>query len=290
MTDVIDRFSAMSATEINEYFCKTDVLEITEMICAASDEELGRLLELDHFRNEAIDAILDRFDEFSDRDRLAEVDGVVRFELARSKKKSDCHTARFSGGKVTLEPEATPDVTVAAEICDFVRLATGQSNAALLYLGGRLGITGHELLALAVGSVFTVPPHRPIHRERDRSGRRLSEEQPLYEPFFDQAGERPSLGRRLRLRRFGEGARQIDGCPHTDQRVAPRDVAVPADDDCHALVVFTRFPVASHRPGRYRRPPQICGRPRRRRFRVAVESVDHPRPVHGAQASRRARG
>ena len=157
MTDVTDRFSAMSATEVNEYFCKTDVLEITEMIRGTSDDELGRLLELDHFREEAIDAILDRFDEFSDRDRLAEVDGVVRFELARSKKQSDCHTARFSRGKVTLEPEATPDVTVAAKIADFVRLATGQSNAALLYLGGSLGITGQEMLALSVGSVFTVP-------------------------------------------------------------------------------------------------------------------------------------
>jgi putative sterol carrier protein len=157
VTSVIDRFTAMSAAEVNDYFCNTDVLEITAMIREATDEELGRLLELDHFREEAVDAILDRFDEFSDRDRLAEVDGVVRFELARSKKQSECHTARFSGGSVTLDPDATPDVTVAARLVDFVRLATGQSNAALLYLGGRLGVTGQELLALAVGSVFTVP-------------------------------------------------------------------------------------------------------------------------------------
>ena len=87
---------------------------------------MGRLLELDHFRLEAVDAILDRFDEFSDRDRLAAVDGVVRFELSRSKKQSERHPARFAGGTVTLEPDATPDVTVAAEIVDFVRLATGR--------------------------------------------------------------------------------------------------------------------------------------------------------------------
>jgi putative sterol carrier protein len=48
-------------------------------------------------------------------------------------------------------------VTIAADIVDFVRLVTGQSNAALLYLGGRLGIEGQEMLALAVGSVFIVP-------------------------------------------------------------------------------------------------------------------------------------
>ncbi len=157
MSAVIERFSAMSEAEVNDYFCSTDVLEITEMIRDASDEDLRRLIELDPFREEAVDAILDRFSEFADAKRLAEINGVVRFELARSKKQNECHTARFAGGTVTLEPDATPDVTIRADILDFVRLVTGQSNAALLYLGDRLGIEGQEMLALAVGTVFTVP-------------------------------------------------------------------------------------------------------------------------------------
>jgi putative sterol carrier protein len=155
--DVIERFTSMSKAEVNGYFCSSDILEITEMIRSASDEDLRRLIDLDHFREEAVDAILDRFGEFSDARRLAEVDGVVRFELARSKKQTECHTARFAGGTVTLEPDAVPDVTIAADILDFVRLVTGESNAALLYLGGKLGIEGRELLALDVGTVFIVP-------------------------------------------------------------------------------------------------------------------------------------
>jgi putative sterol carrier protein len=157
LSAVIERFAAMSEAEVNEYFSGTDVLEITEMIRDASDEELHKLIDLDHFRDRAVDAILDRFEEFADSDRLAEVRGVVRFELVSPKHRPECHTARFSAGTVTLDPEAEPDVTVKAEIVDFVRLVTGQSNAALLYLGGRLGIEGQEMLALAVGTVFTVP-------------------------------------------------------------------------------------------------------------------------------------
>lgn len=157
MPAVIDRFAALSETEVHDYFCHTDVLEITEMIRGASDDELRTLIDLDHFREEAVQAILDRFAEFSDAQRLAEVTGVVRFELARSKRQHECHTARFAGGHVTLEPDAEPDVTIRADIVDFVRLVTGESNAALLYLGGRLGIDGQELLALAVGTVFKVP-------------------------------------------------------------------------------------------------------------------------------------
>ena len=152
-----DRFAAMSATEIHEFFRTSDVLEITEVIRSASDDELRTLIDLDQFRAEGIVAILDRFAEFADSERLTAITGVVRFELTRSRKDVERHTARFDSGAVTLDPEAEPDVTITADIVDFVRLVTGQSNAALLYLGGALHIVGNEMLALAVGSVFTLP-------------------------------------------------------------------------------------------------------------------------------------
>jgi putative sterol carrier protein len=157
---VIERFAAMSADDAHEYFCTADVLEITDLVRSASDEELRALIDLEHFREAGVTAILDRFAEFADADRLAEIFGAVRFELTRSRKDRkglERHTARFDGGTVTLDEEADPDVTIAADIVDFVRLATGQANAALLYLSAALAIEGDAMLALAVGSVFTVP-------------------------------------------------------------------------------------------------------------------------------------
>jgi putative sterol carrier protein len=154
---VLDRFSVMSAHEVNDFFRSSDVLEITEVIRSASDDDLRALLDLEHFRAEGVVAILDRFAEFADAERLAEITGVVRFELARSRKDVERHTARFEAGTVKLDAGAEPDVTISADIVDFVRLVTGQSNAALLYLGAALAIEGEEMLALAVGSVFTVP-------------------------------------------------------------------------------------------------------------------------------------
>jgi putative sterol carrier protein len=154
---VLDRFSAMSASELNEFFCSTNVLEITEVIHSASDDELRALIDIELFRSVGVVAILDRLAEFAAADRLAEIKGVVRFHLALSRKAIERHTARFESGTVTLDPEAAPDVTIAADIVDFVRLVTGESNAALLYLGAALTVEGDEMLALAVGSVFTVP-------------------------------------------------------------------------------------------------------------------------------------
>ena len=144
MSAVTERFAALSAAETHEFFRASDVVEITELIRSANDDELRRLIDLDHFRAEGVVAILDRFAEFADAQRLVEITGVVRFELARSKKDVERHTARFDGGTVTLDEDAVPDVTIAADIVDFVRLVTGQSNAALLYLGAELAIDGRR--------------------------------------------------------------------------------------------------------------------------------------------------
>jgi putative sterol carrier protein len=154
---VLDRFAAMSATDLNEFFRTSDVLEITGVIRSTDDKELRALIDIESFRAEGVVAILGRFAEFADPERLAEIKGVVRFELARSRKDMERHTVRFDSGTVTLEADADPDVTITADIVDFVRLVTGQSNAALLYLGAALAIDGEEMLALAVGGVFTVP-------------------------------------------------------------------------------------------------------------------------------------
>ncbi len=97
MSAVTERFAALSATEIHDFFRTSDVVEITELIRSASDDELRRLIDLDHFRAEGVVAILDRFAEFADAQRLTEITGVVRFELARSKKDVERHTARFDG-------------------------------------------------------------------------------------------------------------------------------------------------------------------------------------------------
>ena len=79
-----------------------------------------------------------------------------QFDLVRSKKDKDCHTARFACGAATLEPGAVPDVTISADIVDFVRLVKGQSNAALLYLGGLLRI--EVPVADGACTVETSPP------------------------------------------------------------------------------------------------------------------------------------
>lgn len=89
---------------------------------------------------------------------LALIDGVVCFDLVRTGGPNEQHTVRFAAGTVAVAPgDTSPDVTIGAGLLDFVRMVTGQRNAALLYLADELRIDGDEMLALAVGTVFRVP-------------------------------------------------------------------------------------------------------------------------------------
>ena len=114
----------MSADEVEGFFRTSDVLEITEVIRSASDDELRALIDLDHFRAEGVVAILDRFAEFADAGPAPGDHRVVRFELAAVEEGRRAAHRPLRRRHVTLEEDAEFDVTIAADIVDFVRLVT----------------------------------------------------------------------------------------------------------------------------------------------------------------------
>lgn len=158
MPGLADRLTGLDPVALRAFFEDHDAVEITRLIHDCPDPELVRLVSDDDVRAEAVLAILRRFPEFADPDRLAGITGAVCFDLVRDTGANERHTVRFDAGAVSLLPEDAPaDVTIGAHTVDFVRLVTGQHNAALLYLSAELTIVGDEMLALAVGTVFRMP-------------------------------------------------------------------------------------------------------------------------------------
>ena len=153
-----DHLVGLDPDALRSFFTDHDAVAVTGLIHGCPDDDLRRLVADDDVRAAAVEALLNRFPEFADDQRLAAIDGVVCFDLERASGPNECHTVRFAQGTVTLLADAPrPDVTIGADVLDFVRLVTGQRNAALLYLSDRLSIAGDEMLALAVGTVFRVP-------------------------------------------------------------------------------------------------------------------------------------
>ncbi|HET7683825.1 MAG TPA: SCP2 sterol-binding domain-containing protein [Marmoricola sp.] len=152
--------ASTSPEEVDRWFRETDALAITRAIRETDDDALEQLLGEEAFRRAGVAAILERFPEFADPERLAEIHGSVCFDLAGAHGRHERYLATFDDGSVTYveDPDDdAADVTIGSGIVCFVRLVTGQRNAALLYLADELTIGGDGLLALAVGSVFRVP-------------------------------------------------------------------------------------------------------------------------------------
>lgn len=158
MSGLADRLAGLDPVALQAFFTDSDAVAITRLVHDCPDPELATLVADDAVRAEAVLAILRRFPEFADPERLAAITGDVCFDLVRAKGPHERHLVRFASGVVTLLADvAEPDVTIVADVVDFARMVTGQRNAALLYLADELAIAGDEMLALAVGTVFRVP-------------------------------------------------------------------------------------------------------------------------------------
>ncbi len=119
----------------------------------------------------------DRFAEFADAGRLGEITGVVRFELARSKKDVERHAARFESGKVTL--------------VDGRRAGRDDRRR-----HRRLRAAGHG----AVQRGAALPRRPPAHRRRRDAGARGRQR-------VHRARQQPGRGRPAHARPGGRGHR-----------------------------------------------------------------------------------
>jgi putative sterol carrier protein len=92
---------------------------------------------------------------------VSRLEGVVRFDLHQRGKVLERHALAFDDG--TMEPrlevddQAPADVVLNTSVLTFIRLVSGERNAGLEYLAGRLDIEGDADLALGLGGIFRVP-------------------------------------------------------------------------------------------------------------------------------------
>jgi putative sterol carrier protein len=157
MSELSTRLSGRPRAEVATFLAESDAAALIDLLRDTADRELDRLLAEEAFREEGLAAILTRLPEFAAPDRLADLAGLVCFDLGRGRDREQ-RLVRFDRGAVVLvEQGPDPDVTIRVELRSFVRLVTGQCNAALLYLADELAVEGNQLLALDVGSVFRLP-------------------------------------------------------------------------------------------------------------------------------------
>jgi putative sterol carrier protein len=130
-------------------------------IRGATDDDLMATLGREEVRPVAVEVILGRLHEYALPERVALLEGVVRFDLHRRDGGVERHALRFHEGAITpmtdLAGDTPADVVLTTSLLRFVRIVSGERNAGLEYLAGALDIDGDAGLALGVGAIFRVP-------------------------------------------------------------------------------------------------------------------------------------
>jgi putative sterol carrier protein len=139
----------------------TPAEDLVAAIRATSDAELERIVGRDEIRPVAVEVLLARLHEYTVPERLAQLRGVVRFDLDSGGRRLEGHGLQLGGGEIVpryhLEPGERADVVLTTSVVTFLRLVSGERNAGLEYLAGTLDIAGDAALALGVGGIFKVP-------------------------------------------------------------------------------------------------------------------------------------
>jgi putative sterol carrier protein len=151
------RLRAADADQAAAFFAEADAEALVAAVAATSDDELLELIGRDELRPAAVGGILARLREYAVPERLARLRGTIRIDLERRGRLLDSHVLRFADGTIELTREEPADVVLRTSILRFVRLVSGERNAGLEYLSGRLDIEGDADLALALGGMFRVP-------------------------------------------------------------------------------------------------------------------------------------
>jgi putative sterol carrier protein len=155
----LEALHTADADEAAAFFAEADPEALVAAVAATSDDDLLGMIGRDEVRPAAIAGILHRLHEYAVPDRLALLHGTVRIDLERRGRVLERHALRFTGGDIEIidDPDGDVDVVLRTSILRFVRLVSGERNAGLEYLSGKLDIDGDADLALAVGGIFRVP-------------------------------------------------------------------------------------------------------------------------------------
>jgi putative sterol carrier protein len=157
----LDALRTATAAEAAAYVDRVAPEDLVAAIRATSDAELAVLAARPEVRAAAVRGILARLHEYALLDRLAGIAGTVRFDLTHPGAVVEHHLLRLDDGVLTpvadVVADEPADVALSMGVLTFVRLVSGEANAGLELLAGRLDVAGDTGLALAVGGIFVVP-------------------------------------------------------------------------------------------------------------------------------------
>ncbi|MDG4793448.1 SCP2 sterol-binding domain-containing protein [Micromonospora sp. WMMD1082] len=136
-----------------------DRMVFARQVKAASDAELTEMLT-GHRRTAVLDGLVRGMPDVFRADRAGTLDAVVHWRVTgRADGADDVFELRIADGRcvVSGRPERKPRLVLRIDGVDFVKMTTGNADARMLFLRGRLRARGNLALVNKFPGLFEVP-------------------------------------------------------------------------------------------------------------------------------------
>lgn len=132
--------------------------QFSRLISRASADQINTVMERPQLRERILDEVFHRMGEHYKSDRARATEAVVRWRIGTGEDhlRYECV---LSGGTCTVSknPEHEPRATITLPPGEFLKLASGNASAPVLFMTGKLKVAGDVGFAAGLTKLFQIP-------------------------------------------------------------------------------------------------------------------------------------
>ncbi|MEU4739181.1 SCP2 sterol-binding domain-containing protein [Actinosynnema sp. NPDC023658] len=157
--DLLDALGALADGGADLDLAKMDPQNFARIISRASKEQVEAVTSRPGLRERVLDEVFRRMEVHLRSDRAGATRAVVHFGLTGGSDGDDVYEVIIENAACTINKGATrdPRATVTLGPVEFLKLATGNASAPVLFMTGKLKVKGDLGFAAGFMSLFNIP-------------------------------------------------------------------------------------------------------------------------------------
>ncbi|GAA4611095.1 SCP2 sterol-binding domain-containing protein [Saccharopolyspora hordei] len=133
--------------------------QFARLISRASDAQVEAVMARPELRERILDEVFRRMGEHYKADKAGKTEAVVRWRIGTSEDDLLRYECVLADGKcvVSKDPQREPRVTITVTPVEFLKLASSNASAPMLFMKGKLKVAGDLGFAAGLTKLFQIP-------------------------------------------------------------------------------------------------------------------------------------
>lgn len=156
---LLEQVSALAAGGAEVDLSALGPEQFARLISRASPEQISDVMARPELAERILDEVFRRMGEHYKSDKAKSTEAVVRWRIGDGTDEPLRYECVLSGGTCTVskQPEHEPRATIMLAPAEFIKLASGNASAPMLFMTGKLKVAGDVGFAAGLTKLFQIP-------------------------------------------------------------------------------------------------------------------------------------